>query len=93
MIFRIMHRATLQLAMYGGRRHQALQDAIQKRGSRGIICSWVEILSAISQGWQKCILSGHLGRKGYQIPDLEFNVEPTEVRGSNNAKISDNIMQ
>lgn len=41
-IFRIMHRATLQLAMYGGR-HQALQDAIQKRGSGGIICSWVEI--------------------------------------------------
>ena len=62
MIFRIMHRATLQLAMYGGSRHQALQGAIQKRGSGGIICSWVEILSAISQGWQKLIMSGHLGK-------------------------------
>ena len=31
------------------------------------------------------------GQEG--VPDLELNVEPTEVRGSNNAKISDNIMQ
>lgn len=31
------------------------------------------------------------GQEG--VPDLELNMGPTEVRGSNNAKISDNIMQ